>query len=74
MICDYLIKQTLELEKLETKFNNSWELVGTFYNIKYETEFQKLAVLMKIHEYFMSTLVKKGSAKPVVTVRDVSFW
>lgn len=71
MIYDYTIKQELEIETLESNVEKMMEMVGTYYKLKYETEYEKMMVLMRIHEYFLSAQVKKGS-KPVITVVDVS--
>ena len=60
-ICDYLLRQKLKLENLEANFKHSWELVGHFYKMNYETEYDKLQTCMRIHEYFLSASVKKGS-------------
>ncbi len=63
----------MEIEKLEERFQDTWLKIAKHYDLKTETEYHKLEVLMKIHEYFLSSKVAKD-AKPVITVRDVGFW
>lgn len=71
MIFDYLLRQKFTIEDLETGFQENFLKVAKFYKLKFDTEYEKVLVIMKVHEYFLSAKVKQGS-KPVLTVRDVS--
>ena len=72
MMLDYLTSNNFTFEDLEENASSTISLIGMYYGVDVATEEGKMLALMEMHNYFMSTAVKKKGAKPVFAIVDVS--
>jgi len=72
MIFDYLISINVNLEECEKIFIDNIDLLGDYYNESHSTESEKLKIMDRVHDHFMSKAVKKG-LKRVFVIKEVSF-
>lgn len=71
MIYDYLLSINVTLEEVEAKFQESCRMIGSHYNIPQDTEFHKMEIMMKTHEFFLAAGVKSKKLKPVLILHEV---